>query len=249
MNQIKHPHGNLKSFILKSFKKFLQKLIRFFVNFFCKLDIYDEITISSATHSPWLKDRNFYKFFKNIQNYTLLDYPRAFTLWQCSRNVSNKNGMILDVGCLLGGSGFIMSKANKKGYTHLFDSFEGFKKNDGLHKKDVFNYNDIKFVKRNVKKLKLKNTFVHKAYFPKKIKIKIQNIKLCHIDVNTYEDTKNVFNFIKKKIIKGGFIIFDDFGIWGVDGIKKFIYEIEKNNKKRFYFLKNYMGQCILIKK
>ena len=30
-------------------------------------------------------------------------------------------------------------------------------------------------------------------------------------------------------MIKGGIIIFDDFGIWGVDGIKKFIYKIEKN--------------------
>ena len=50
-------------------------------------------------------------------------------------------------------------------------------------------------------------------------------------------------------MIKTGVIIFDDFGIWGVDGIKKFIYEIEKKHSKEFIFLKNYMGQCILIKK
>ena len=49
-------------------------------------------------------------------------------------------------------------------------------------------------------------------------------------------------------MIKTGVIIFDDFGIWGVDGIKKFIYEIEKKHSKEFIFLKNYMGQCILIK-
>ena len=71
----------------------------------------------------------------------------------------------------------------------------------------------------------------------------IKKIKLCHIDVNTYEDTKNVFNFIRNKMISGGIIIFDDFGIWGVDGIKNFIYKIEKKlvestynqeNSKRF---------------
>ena len=72
---------------------------------------------------------------------------------------------------------------------------------------------------------------------------------MCHIDVNTYYDTKKIFNFLKKKIIKGGIVIFDDFGIWGVDGIKKFIYEIESKYSKNFYFIKNYMGQCILIKK
>tara|TARA_B100001057_G_scaffold499759_1_gene611663 strand:+ start:657 stop:1406 length:750 start_codon:yes stop_codon:yes gene_type:complete len=249
MKNIKHPYGNIKSVILKSFKKFLQNTIKFFVNFFCKLDENDEIIISSATHAPWLRDKKFYNFFQKINDYTLLDYPRAYTLWQCALSVSKINGMILDIGCLLGGSGFIMAKINKKGDTHLFDSFEGFKKNDGLHKKDVFNYEDINFVRSNIHKLGLKNTFVHKAYFPKKIEPNIRRIKLCHIDVNTYEDTKNVFNFIKKKIIKGGFVIFDDFGIWGVDGIKKFIYEIEKRNSNNFYFFKNYMGQCILIKK
>ena len=64
-----------------------------------------------------------------------------------------------------------------------------------------------------------------------------------------YEDTKKIFSYIEKKIVKGGIIVFDDFGIWGVDGIKKFIYEIEKIYRNKFYFIKNYMGQCILIKK
>ena len=249
MKDIKHPYGNTKSLFLKSIKKFLQTFIKFFVNFFCKLDDNDEIIISSATHSPWLKDKKFYIFFDKIKNYTLLDYPRAYTLWQCVNNVSKINGMILDIGCLLGGSGFIMSKANKNGTVHLFDSFTGFKKDDGLHKKDVFFYDNIDFVRKNIKKLKLRNTYVHKAYFPKNIKVKVKKIKLCHIDVNTYDDTKNIFNFVEKKMVKGGLIIFDDFGIWGVDGIKRFIYKIEKNYKNQFYFIKNYMGQCILIKK
>ena len=50
-------------------------------------------------------------------------------------------------------------------------------------------------------------------------------------------------------MIKNGIIIFDDFGIWGVDGIKKFIYEIEKKYEKEFIFLKNYMGQLHFNKK
>ena len=36
---------------------------------------------------------------------------------------------------------------------------------------------------------------------------------------------------------------------YSIDGIKKFIYEIEKIYRNKFYFIKNYMGQCILIKK
>ena len=112
-----------------------------------------------------------------------------------------------------------------------------------------FFYDDIRFVKKNIKRLNLKSTNVFKAFFPNDIKVKIRKIKLCHIDVNTFSDTKNIFYWIEKRMIKGGIIIFDDYGIWGVDGIKKFIYMIEKKYNKRYYFIKNYMGQCILIKK
>ncbi len=48
---------------------------------------------------------------------------------------------------------------------------------------------------------------------------------------------------------KNGIIIFDDYGIFGTDSIKKFIKEIKKNYSKKYIFLYNFMGQCILIKK
>ena len=249
MKKIKHPHGNLRSFTLKSVKYLFEVFIRFLLSFICKLDNNDEIIISAATHAPWKKDKNFNQFYKKVKKLTLLDKPRSYTLWQCSKNLQYVNGQILDIGCLMGGAGFIMSKKNKTGNTYLFDSFSGFKRDDGLHKRDIFYYDEINNVKKNIKKLNLKNTFVFKAYFPKKIKIKVRKVKLCHIDVNTYNDTKLIFRFIDKKIIKGGIIVFDDFGIWGVDGIKKFIYTIEKKFVKKYHFIKNYMGQCILIKK
>ena len=159
----------------------------------------DEIIISPATHSPWKKDKEFLDFYNLIKSYTLLDLPRAYTLWQCSKNVKDYNGIILDIGCLLGGSGFIMSKRNKKGKTYLFDSFSGFRKDDGIHKKEIFYYDDINFVKNNILKLKLKNTQVFKSYFPKNITVAIKKIKLCHIDVNTYEDTKKFSILFKTK--------------------------------------------------
>ena len=249
MKKIKHPHGNFKSFLLKFFRNSIQKTVRFFVSFICKLDANDEIIISSATHAPWKYDNQFKEFYEKVRDFTLLDPARSYTLWQCAENVKNIKGEILDIGCLLGGAGFIMSKRNINGKTYLFDSFSGFRKDDGLHKKDIFFYEDIDFVKENIIRLKLKNTYVFKAYFPKNVKVKFKNIKLCHIDVNTYSDTKKIFNVIDKNIIRGGLIIFDDFGIWGVDGIKKFIYEIEKNYHKKYHFIKNYMGQCILIKR
>ena len=249
MKNIDHPYGNLKISLTKSVKKLLLDFLRFSVNIFFRLDQTDEIIISSAVHAPWLKDKEFYKFYKLIKKFTLLDPPRAYTLWQCSKNLRLVNGDILDIGCLLGGAGFLLNKANQNGKTYLFDTFSGFKKDDGLHKKETFYFDDMSFVKKNILKLKLKKITVHKSHFPNNLSFSLNKIKLCHIDVNTYESTKEIFEYVDKKLIKGGIIIFDDFGIWGVDGIKKYIYKIYPNLKNRYYFLFNYMGQCILTKK
>ena len=77
---------------------------------------------------------------------------------------------VLDADCLLGGVGFLMNKANQNGNTYLFDTFAGLKKDDRLHKKKIFYFENILFVKNNIKKLKLNKISVHKSHFPRKLK-------------------------------------------------------------------------------
>jgi hypothetical protein len=48
---------------------------------------------------------------------------------------------------------------------------------------------------------------------------------------------------------KGGIIIFDDYGIYGNNNIKKFIFKISPKFNNSYHFFYNFMGQCILIKK
>ena len=143
-----------------------------------------------------------------------------------------------------------MSYVNKKGKTHLIDSFEGIIENEKFHTRDHFIFKNVNFVKNKIKRLKLKNTFVHKGIFPNSFKKKFikKKIKLCHIDVNTYLSTKKTFEFIEKKVLKNGVIVFDDYGIYSVNGVKNFVDGLMKNNNN-FTFINNYMGQFILIKK
>ena len=143
----------------------------------------------------------------------------------------------------------MMSYANKKGQTFLIDTFEGLIENENLHKKNHFIFKDIGFLKNKIKSLRINNTKVLKARFPYDFKHKFKKkIKLCHIDVNTYKSTKDTFHYVKKRIIKSGIVVFDDYGIYSVNGVKKFVDEIMSKNKD-FTFVNNYMGQCILIKK
>ncbi len=251
MSEFKHPLGNFKINFLKSLIKILNYFSLNFLSFFFQMEKKNsELIISSSFHAPWKEDKIFSKFYSQINNHTLLDTKRLYTLWQMSNLLKNYKGDILDIGCLKGGSGMTMSRSNKKGNTYLIDTFSGLIENENYHKKEHFVFNKIENVKKKVSSLNLKKTYVLKGVFPKDFKKKFKNkkFKLCHIDVNTYNSTSQSFNFIEKKIIKNGIIIFDDYGIYSVIGVKKFVDKLIRRNKN-FLFVNNYMGQCILIKK
>lgn len=252
MFDYKHPLGNYKISIVKFFAKTFSNIGLFFLSFLFKIDKNkNEIIISSAFYAPWKDDKNFYDFYQKIKDCTLLDSKRLYTLWFFSKSLNNLNSNILDIGCLKGGAGYAMAKANKKGRTYLIDTFEGLVENENYHRKDHFVFKDFNFVKSKIKSLGLKNTRVIKANFPKNITkyFKVKKFKLCHLDVNTYKATKLSFEFIRKKIVKNGVIIFDDYGIHSTMGVKKYVDKIAKKYRNEFSFIYNYMGQCILVKK
>jgi ribosomal protein L30E len=252
MFDYKHPLGNFKISIVKFFAKAFSNISLFFLSFLFKIDKNkNEIIISSAFHAPWKADKDFYHFYHEIKDCTLLDSKRLYTLWFFSKSLNNLKSNILDIGCLKGGAGYTMAKANRKGTTYLIDTFEGLIENENYHKKNHFVFKDISFVKNKIKSLKLKKAVVIKTNFPKNIgkSFKKKKFKLCHLDVNTYNATKLSFEFIRKKIVKNGVIIFDDYGIHSTEGIKKYVDTVMKRYRNEFSFINNYMGQCILIKK
>ena len=67
--------------------------------------------------------------------------------------------------------------------------------------------------------------------------------------MNTYNATKSSFEFIRKKIVKNGVIIFDDYGIHSTMSVKKYVDIIMKKYRNEFSFINNYICQCILIKR
>ena len=86
-----------------------------------------------------------------------------------------------------------------------------------------------------IKDLKYGKDFIqfHKGWFQDTIPHlcdKIQDIVLLHIDADWYESTKICLEYLYPKVIKGGFIIIDDYGTY--DGCKnavdEFIQKLEK---------------------
>ena len=252
MQRINHPVGNFKITILKKFSILINRVLIFFISFFLNIKKDEsEIIISNAFFAPWKRDKEFIKIFEKIKKYTVIDVRRLYTLWYLSNQIKHINGHILDVGCLMGGAGFLISRANKKGKVFLIDTFEGYVDKERFYSKNIFIFQNLKIINKTKNKLKLKNKKILKGIFPDNFTYKFKNhkFKLCHLDVNTFLSTKKSFYFLEKKIVKGGIIVFDDYGIYGADGVKKFIDQIYYKFSKSFFFIKNFQGQCILIKK
>lgn len=250
--KINHVHGNLKIKIIKFSSHLLSKILFFFFKIFCPKVEYksNDILISRATFAPWKINKNYKKYYEKIKDLTLLDHPRLYTFYYLGNQVKNIDAEILDIGCMKGGVGILLSSKNNKGRTLLIDTFDGFLDKEKLHSGEVFKYQGMDELKLTINKLRLKNTFVYKRYFPKNVHdIKIGKIKLCHIDVNTYNSTKKSFDYVKNKIVKNGYIIFDDYGMHGVENVTNLINKILKKDKQKFTFIFNYFGQCILVKK
>ena len=249
---IKHLYGNNKIFVLKSFKKIIEFSIRFFLSLFYNFKSYQKIIISTAIYAPWIEDKKFFNLFSSLKDLTILDEARAYTLWYLSKSLKNTDGDILDIGCMKGGAGIIMSKANKnkKSKTYFVDTFGGFAFTSGGHIKDkTFIYDNITELKNNIKFSRVKNYKIKKCRFPKSFIIK-KKIKLCHLDINIFKDTLKAFVFVDKHLIRNGIIVFDDYGVFKVDEIVKTIKKIvSMNYSKKYNIIYNYMGQCIMIKK
>lgn len=251
LNIPNHPIGNNKIYILK----YIHNLLIFFFNFFLKIFFSkinlneNQLIISRAFYAPWKKDIKFKLFYNKISKFTLLDQIRAYTLWYLVKSLKNKRGLILDIGCMMGGSSFIISKSSPHDKVIAYDTFEGFKDKDKYYNKSFFIYNDIETVISNSKLFNIKNLKIIKGYFPTKKASKYSNIKFALVDVNTLKSTKKIFFYLKKKIVKNGIIVFDDYGIYGNFNVTLILDKIKKKYSHEFHFMYNFMGQCILIKK
>ena len=181
--------------------------------------------------------------------YTLLSYQRLNKLYELASELEkNKvNGCFVECGVWNGGSAGIIAsvaKNNKKRYIWLFDSWQGLPKpskcdltykNESADQGDCLGY--ISKVRELLfKKLKLKPNKNHivKGWFKDTIKNNKDNIgeiALLHLDCDWYDSVKLCLEELYGNVIKGGYIVIDDYGYW--KGAKKAVNEfIKKKNLK-----------------
>jgi O-methyltransferase len=169
-----------------------------------------------------------------------------------------------ECGCWKGHSSLIistlLSKDNIKNQFHIFDSFEG-----GLSDKSAEDHNDqhelsaeeifkekeiFSSLEENVGKVLKNFDFIklYKGWIPDRFKeVSGKRFAFVHVDVDLYEPTRDSLSFFFPRLIEGGAIVVDDYGMTQFPGCKKAVDEFLKLNKCAFFY-EMPVGGCFIIK-
>ena len=129
-------------------------------------------------------------------------------------------GEIWECGVYKGGTANAFAGFNRT--LRLFDTFEGMpevSEYDNFHKKGDF--------KAEVPKIE--NAIIYKGFIPETFKgLEDCKIGFAHIDVDIYQSVKDCIEFIEPRLVKGGIMVFDDYGFRTCKGAKKAVNECLK---------------------
>ncbi len=215
-------------------------------------EVHHKQVIPYASYSPWEGDATFKALYDQIKSNTLVDIYRCYELWNMVNDLKDVTGDILEVGVWRGGTGAIMCKASEKhiGTTvYLADTFEGVvkaTKEDTVYRGGEHSDTSKETVEELLNKVGAKNQKILKGIFPDAFPdVKIEQIKLCHIDVDTYLSAKEIFDYAWPKIPVGGIVVFDDYGFWTCEGVTKYFNALDLKDGRKIH---NLNGHGIIVK-
>lgn len=196
----------------------------------------------------WLKDREFEAMMTLIRGRTLLDRQRCYMLYQLARIQREKGGDWAEVGVYKGGSARLLSKLMGKGQRLLlFDTFSGMpqtRKGVDFHHEGDFSDTTIKAVRKFLGKNR--KIELIPGQFPKSASgLTRQRFSLVHIDVDIYKSVFDCCRFFYPRMVKGGIMIFDDYGFLSCPGAKMAVDEFFKEREATPIYLPT--GQALVI--
>ena len=211
------------------------------------------------------------EIIREVKPYTLTDTSAMKSLIDTVRHIIDNNisGSFVECGVWRGGSVMIIIKVLqqmgiKDRTIHLFDTFEGlnvpteFDVRESGEVASELDYaepgKDPQVQMDSVIK-RIHDTgypenkiFFHKGEVEKTLpKNTLDDIALLRLDTDWYESTQVEMEYLYPKLINGGILIIDDYGVW--KGAKKAVDEyFEKNNLHPFLSRINTVGVRLLVK-
>jgi predicted O-methyltransferase YrrM len=161
-----------------------------------------------------LSDAEFQASCRQIEGLTLLDTPRLANLWELCR-LTDPGSSIVEVGTYRGGSALHLANCAPGRPLFIFDSFEGFHhldaKLDQAFNQEMFRDTSRDNVVRLFAKRQPAPTVVA-GFFPASAAgLKLAPVGFVHLDVDTYDSTRDALEFLRPHLASRALIVVDDY--------------------------------------
>lgn len=188
---------------------------------------------------------------------SLLNYDRLYILYQAIANVRHLAGdtSIAEIGVYRGGGSYFIASVAQQVFgmparIHSIDTFEGHPDDiaaeDDSHWPGKFGDTAFEEVKKYLSVFP--NLTVYKGRFEDRCAALAQE-KFCfvHVDVDIYAPTRACLEFFAERLLVGGVMVVDDYGLTTCQGCKQAVDEFVASRKN---YLKFHLetGQCLLIR-
>ena len=209
---------------------------------------------SYYTYSPWF-EAWFREIYAKIKNHTTVTEDRSYMIYRFCQHCLHLEGDFAECGVYKGGTAFLIAYAQEKNAVrdkklHLFDTFSGMPtraNNDpGGHKENDFGDTSIDAVKEYLCHFPF--VTLHSGLIPEIFTV-VEDSKFAfvHIDVDLYQSAKDCCTFFYDRMVRGGVMIFDDYGFPRYRfAEKQAVDEFFRDKPESLISLST--GQCIVIK-
>ena len=207
-------------------------------------------------YSPWL-EKEFLARALSIRKFTGLSPAKLYVIEHFAKSTFHIDGNIAELGVWKGGGAKFIADVFRGGCEskkifYLFDSFEGMKKvhsTKDRHQVGDFSDTSVQKVESLMASSQNGNILVilKQGWIPKTF-IGLEEVKFSfvHIDLDLYEPIMDALTFVYPRLLKGGVLIFDDYGFASCPGARKAVDEFVDQVGESLLVLAT--GQGVLVK-
>ncbi len=208
-----------------------------------------------ANYRPWDVDQQFQEVYALVRDATMVDIYRLWTLWFIARQLPD--GDVLEVGSWRGGSGVVIARAldpSSGRDIFLADTFAGIVKasaRDTYYKGGEHANTSVELVRGLLERAGVPQVQLLPGVFPddRAHEIEARTFALCHIDVDVYQSARETFEWVWPRMVRGGVVVFDDYGFYGCEGVTALVTELagrQDGSEGRLTIVPSLSGQAIV---
>jgi O-methyltransferase len=204
-------------------------------------------------YSPWWQSW-FRERVSKLKGKTLVSEDRLYIIYCLCLNCTHLDGDYAECGVYKGGTAFLIADtiADSVGQKrlHLFDTFTGMPNTACVERMDAHKAGDFADTDfNNVKSYLSAFPFIvfHPGFFPETFSgVNSNSFCFVHIDVDIYQSAWDCCEFFYQRLVKGGIMVFDDYGFPTCKGERFAVDEFFKDKHETPVTLPT--GQCLVLK-